>query len=289
MELVEPVFRPPSEAQSLILQATVGCSHNACTFCAMYRNKRFRARPLAELEAEVAEAAASSPGVKRVFLGDGDALAAPAETLLGLLAALRRAFPALSRVSLYASPQNLLEKSEAELARLREAGLSLFYLGLESGDDAVLSAVNKGVTAAQAVEAVRRGHRAGLRSSVMVLLGLGGTEGSSRHALGSAAALNAMQPHHLSCLTWYPVPQAPLYHRAARGTFALPDDAGVLRELRELLAALRLEQTVFRANHASNPLPLSGRLDRDRAQLLDAVDAALDGQLPLVPAFLRGT
>lgn len=289
MQYAEPVFRPPSEAQSLILQATVGCSHNACTFCAMYRNKRFRVRSLGELEEEVEEVAAAHPGVKRVFLGDGDALAAPAETLLGLLAALRRAFPGLSRVSLYASPQNLLEKSEAELGRLREAGLSLFYLGLESGDDAVLRAVNKGVTAAQAVEAVRRGHRAGLRSSVMLLLGLGGTEGSSRHARGSAEALNAMQPQHLSCLTWYPVPEAPLYRQAERGAFALPDDTGVLRELRELLSSLRLEQTVFRANHASNPLPLSGRLDRDRAQLLDAVDAALAGRLPLVPAFLRGT
>jgi radical SAM superfamily enzyme YgiQ (UPF0313 family) len=208
---------------------------------------------------------------------------------LDLLRVLKLAFPGLRRVSLYASPQNLLAKSAAELVSLREAGLSLFYLGLESGDDAVLKSVNKGVTAEQMVEATLKGHAAGLRSSVMVLLGLGGEAGSSDHARHSAAALNRMQPHHLSCLTWMPVPEAPLHRRMERGEFSLPGDEGVLRELEELLLHLDLRDTVFRANHASNPLPLAGRLNRDREPLLAAVAAAREGLLPLRPAYLRGT
>lgn len=289
MRYAEPVFRPPSEAESLIFQVTVGCSHNACTFCAMYRNKRFAVRPLDEVLEEVREAGRRWPEVKRVFLGDGDALAAPAEFLLSVLRELKAAFGGLRRVTAYASPQNLLEKTAEELASLRENGLSMFYLGLESGDDVVLKAVNKGVTSDEAVEAVLKGHAAGMRSSIMVLLGLGGKEGSEAHARNSAAALNRMQPHHLSCLTWMPVPQAPLHRLLERGNFHLPADAEILQELRWLLEELKLEDTVFRANHASNPLPLAGRMNRDRDNLLAAVAAARSGQIPLVPAFLRGT
>ncbi len=289
MRYVEPLFRPPSEAESLIFQVTVGCSHNACTFCAMYRTKRYAVREVEDLLDEIREAGKRWPEAPRVFLGDGDALAAPTQTLLAVLRALRENLPWLRRVSLYASPSNLLEKSPEELWTLREAGLSLFYLGLESGDDDVLRAVRKGATAAQTVEAVKRGHAAGMRSSVMLLLGLGGVEGSENHAARSAEALNAMQPHHLSCLTWFPVPQAPLHRRMATGKFVLPDDAGILAELETLLRRLALEETVFRANHASNPLPIGGRLSRDREKLLAAVDAARRGLLPLRPAFLRGT
>lgn len=289
MRYAEPVFRPPSEAESLIFQVTVGCSHNACTFCAMYRNKRFAVRPLDEVLEEAREAGRRWPEVKRVFLGDGDALAAPAEFLLSVLRELKAAFGGLRRVTAYASPQNLLEKTAEELTSLRENGLSMFYLGLESGDDVVLKAVNKGVTSDEAVEAVLKGHAAGMRSSIMVLLGLGGKEGSEAHARNSAAALNRMQPHHLSCLTWMPVPQAPLHRLLERGSFHLPGDAEILQELRWLLEELKLEDTVFRANHASNPLPLAGRMNRDRDNLLAAVAAARFGQIPLVPAFLRGT
>jgi len=289
MQYAEPLFRPPSEAESLILQVTLGCSHNACTFCAMYRTKRFAVRPLSEVCAEIREAGRRWPGVTRVFLGDGDALAAPAGALGEVLRALGETFPGLRRVTAYASPQNLLEKTPEELTALREGGLSMFYLGFESGDDEVLKAVNKGVTVEETVAAVLKGHAAGMRSSLMVLLGLGGRDRSEAHARHSAEALNRIQPHHLSCLTWYPVPEAPLYRRMERGAFALPDDGEILAELGWLLSDLRLTDTVFRANHASNPLPLAGRMNRDRDALLSAVEAARSGHLPLVPAFLRGT
>ncbi len=286
---MEPVFRPPSEADSLILQATVGCSHNACTFCAMYRNKAYHERPIEELVAEIRDAASRWPATSRVFLGDGDALAAPAGFLEVLLDELAASFPSLRRVSLYATPMNLLAKSGDELARLAEKGLSLFYLGLESGSDEVLRRVGKGATSAEAVEAVRSGHAAGMKSSVMVLLGLGGVEGSHEHAVQTARAASLMQPRYLSALTWYAVPEAPLYRQMRTGRFALPGDAGILDELRTLLREVQLEDTVFHSNHASNPLPLSGRLSRDRERLLAEVDAARRGLLPLRPAFLRGT
>lgn len=289
MRYVEPVFRPPSEAESLILQVTIGCSHNACTFCAMYRNKQYRVRPLDEVREEILEAARLSPGVTRVFLGDGDAMAAPAPFLVEVLRCLRAAFPALRRVSLYATPMNLLRKSEGELEEMSRLGLSLAYVGLESGSDKILRRVGKGVNSGEAVEGVLKAHGAGIHTSVMVLLGLGGTEGWKEHATSTALTVNAMQPRYLSALTWMPVAEAPLVRLARQGRFALPDDAGVLRELKRLLEGLQLDDTVFHSNHASNPLPLSGRLSRDKSRLLDAVSAAQGGWLPLRPLHVRGT
>ncbi|MEW6363252.1 MAG: radical SAM protein [Acidobacteriota bacterium] len=285
----EPVFRPPSEADSLILQVTLGCSHNTCVFCAMYRTKKYAVRPLEEVASEIEYAAERLPEIPRVFLADGDALAAPTPFLLDVIALLRRHLPKLRRISLYATPQNLLEKSPSELVALREAGLQLFYLGLESGSARVLKAQAKGVTPEQAVEAVRRGHEAGLRSSIMVLLGLGGVEGSEDHAVATAEACNAIQPAYLSALTWMPVRQAPLWRLLERGTFQLPDDDGILAELHLLVQKLDLKDTVFRANHASNPLPIGGRLSRDREELLATIAAARRGSVPLRPYFMRGT
>jgi radical SAM superfamily enzyme YgiQ (UPF0313 family) len=289
MRYFEPVFRPPSEADSLILQVTVGCSHNACTFCAMYRNKSYAVRPLEEVLAEISEASGRWPGTSRVFLGDGDAMAAPTEFLAAILEALAQSFPRLHRVSLYATPMNLLDKSLAELQDLARRGLKLFYLGLESGSDAVLRKVGKGATSAEAVEAVLRGQDAGMKSSVMVLLGLGGEEGAEDHARSTADAANRMQPDYLSALTWYPVPEAPLHRQMKAGRFSLPGDEGILQELEWLIQRLDLKDTVFHSNHASNPLPLKGRLSRDREKLLGEVAAARRGQVPLRPFFFRGT
>jgi radical SAM superfamily enzyme YgiQ (UPF0313 family) len=289
MHYFEPVFRPPSEAGSLILQATVGCSHNSCTFCAMYRNKRFFVRPLDDVLAEIREAATEWPECPRVFLGDGDALAAPTSYLLEVLNALRRSFVSVRRVSLYATPMNLLEKHPEDLAKLRKHGLSLFYMGLESGSDEVLRAVGKGANSEEMAEAAAKAHDAGMRSSLMVLLGLGGTAGSEDHALSTARILNRIQPAYLSALTWYPSEDAPLFRHMKEGRFRRPDDAGILKELKVLISELELLNTVFRANHASNPLPIGGRLSRDRNRLLAAISAAEEGSLPLRPAFLRGT
>jgi radical SAM superfamily enzyme YgiQ (UPF0313 family) len=289
MRLFEPVFRPPSEADSLILQITVGCSHNRCTFCAMYRNKRFFVRAMEEVLAEIEEAAADWPEAPRVFLGDGDALAAPAAFLSDVLRALRVSFPRLRRITCYATPMNLLEKSAGELAQLADLGLSLVYVGLESGSDEVLRRVGKGATAAQCVEAVAKAKSAGIRSSVMVLLGLGGAGGWREHARATAAAVNLMNPSYLSALTWMPVREAPLTRSLEAGRFVLPADDGILSELGLLIENLDAEGCVFRANHASNPLPIGGRLNRDKQRLLAAVAAARDGLLPLRPHYLRGT
>jgi len=255
----------------------------------MYRNKEFSVRDIDELKVEIAEAARILPGCARVFLGDGDALAAPTDFLLEVLDALRAAFPGLRRISLYASPMNLLEKTPAELLALREAGLKLFYLGVESGSDRVLKVMAKGVTAEETAEAVLRGRRAGIKASVMILLGLGGVEGSREHALETAKVLNAIQPEYASALTWFPVERAPLHRLMESGRFNLPDDMGILNELELLIENLELEDTVFKANHASNPLPVGGRLSRDSDRLLNLIRAAKSGEVPLRPVYLRGT
>jgi radical SAM superfamily enzyme YgiQ (UPF0313 family) len=255
----------------------------------MYRNKVYRVRPVGEVLDEVREASAAWPDCPRVFLGDGDALAAPTDVLMEVLGALRAAFPRLRRVSLYSTPANLLEKSPQDLASLAGAGISLFYLGMESGSDEVLRRVGKGVTADEMAQSVLRGHAAGMKSSVMVLLGLGGEEGSEEHALSSARLANRMTPHYLSALTWMPVRQAPLFRQVESGRFRVPDDGGILRELRILIEALELENTIFHANHASNPLPVGGRLSRDKLRLLASVRDAEAGLIPMRPVFMRGT
>ncbi len=282
-------IRPPAEAGSTILQVTVGCPHHACRFCGAYRETRFRVRPPAEFRAHVEAVAAAGPGdVSRVFLADGDAMALPTDRLLEAMAQVRAVLPGARRFSLYAGAGGILAKSDAELARLKAAGLNTFYLGLESGSEEVLRQVGKGCTAAAMIEAVRRAQAAGLRASVMVLLGLAGRAGSLAHARATAAALNRMQPRLLSVLTLMLVPGTPLAEDARAGRFALPDARDMLGELRELVAGLALDRTVFTANHASSWLPLEGALPRDRDRLLASLDAALAGAVPLTPSFLRG-
>lgn len=285
------LYRPPSEAQSLILQATIGCSYNECTFCAMYREKRFRVRPLAELEAEIEFARVrAGEQVRKVFLADGDALVAKAQFLAALLARLRAAFPNLRRVSCYASPQSLQVRSVEEMAHLRGLGLTLYYLGIESGHDAVLARLAKGVDSAEMVRVARRAQDAGVQLSTMILLGAGGPELSREHAQASAAVVNAIQPRFLSTLIMTPVPGTPLFAAEQRGEYARLDDLAATSELREFVAGLELEGTIFRSNHASNAVPLEGTLPRDRARLLatlDAILAAPDAR-DFVPAWLRG-
>jgi radical SAM superfamily enzyme YgiQ (UPF0313 family) len=285
------LYRPPSEARSLILQATLGCSYNECTFCGMYRDKRFRVRPLAELETEIDWARAQlGTEVRKVFLADGDALVAKASFLSALLERLRAAFPSLRRVSCYASPQSLQVRSVEELRRLRELGLSLYYLGIESGHDAVLARLAKGVDAAEMVRVAGKATEAGVTLSTMILLGAGGPELSLEHARASARVLNAIQPRFASTLIMTPVPGTPLLEEERRGEYRRLTDLEAARELRELVAGLELRATLFRSNHASNALPLEGTLPRDKARLLAALDGALaqGGEGAFVPRWLRG-
>ena len=289
---VEPVFRPPSEADSLILPVTDGCSWNQCTFCEMYTapQKKFRARPEDEVLGSIRHSGELyGNGVRRVFLADGDALVLPTRRLLAILQAIRRHLPAVHRVSSYCLPRNLRKKSVEELRELAEAGLKLVYVGAESGDDQVLARVNKGETYASSREALDKLQQAGIKRSVMILNGLGGPLFSDQHADHSAALVNACQPEFLATLVvsfpkgdqrfrqhfpeWQPLPQA-----------------GLFAEMARFLGQLELSRTVFRSDHASNLLVLKGTLGADKERLLQQVRCAIEQpeQAALRPAWARG-
>jgi len=287
----EPLFRPPSEAHSLILQATIGCSYNECTFCGMYRTKRFRVRPLDELRSEIAWASEQAgEHVRKVFLADGDALVAKASFLGALLDELRAAFPNLRRVSCYASPQSLQVRSVAEMADLRARGLDLYYLGIESGHDQVLSDLKKGVDAAEMVRVAAKAHEAGVELSTMVLLGAGGRALSREHAEASARVVNAIQPGFVSTLVMTPVENTPLMEAAERGEVDELSPLELAAELRAFLAGLELSGSIFRSNHASNYLAFSGTLPKDKARLVASLDAVLaqPAAAPFRPEWMRG-
>jgi radical SAM superfamily enzyme YgiQ (UPF0313 family) len=282
------IFRPPSEADALIVQGTIGCSYNRCTYCDMYRDKTFRARPIADVIEDI-EGAAHTVGdrVEKLFVGDGDALVMPTDDWLAVLGRARALFPRLRRVSCYAMARNVLGKRDDELRALREAGLSLLYIGPESGDDATLARVAKGDDAAAHVEAARRAREAGVELSVIALLGIA-MERSEEHALATAELVTKMDPAFFSALTVTVVPETPLAKLEARGRFKVPEVAALLRELRTMVANASPTRAVFRTNHASNYLPLGGELPRDRARIVALIDAALEGKIPLRPERSRG-
>ncbi|MBP1628460.1 MAG: Oxygen-independent coproporphyrinogen oxidase, Fe-S oxidoreductase [Holophagaceae bacterium] len=285
MRYLEPLFRPPAEAESFILQATHGCSWNTCTFCGMYRGRPFQVRPLQELLAEIEEARVYADEVRHVFVADGDALVLPMGHWEPILEALAVTFPRLRRVSAYATARNILEKTPEELHRLRGKGLSLLYIGPESGDDETLRRIGKGSSAVEHIEAARRAQAAGIDQSLMFLLGIGGRSRSEAHARASGRLATAMDPKYLSTLTLTVVPGTPLARQSA---FELPDVRGLLQELRWFIEEATPSAAIFRSNHASNYLPIGGRLPRDRASILAAIDAALEGQVTLRPEWARG-
>lgn len=289
MRYVEPLFRPPAEAEAYILQATLGCSWNHCTYCGMYRSKCFEVRPVDALVAEIREAGRRwAPEVRHVFVADGDPLAMPMGTWEPVLRALQEAFPRLRRVSTYATARNLLEKTPAELARLRNLGLALLYIGPESGDDLTLKRLAKGSDAEAHVEAARKAREAGMDQSLMFLLGAGGTERSEAHARASGRLATAMDPKYLSTLTLTVVPGTPLARQEAEGTFTLPDVPALLQELTWFLEEATPSNAIFRSDHASNHLVLSGRLPRDRESMLARLRSAQAGSVRLRPEWMRG-
>ncbi len=288
MRYVGRIFRPPSEADALILQATIGCSWNHCTYCDMYRDKVYAERPVAECLEDLEEAArAVGPRVQKLFVADGDALGMPMAHWRAILAAAKERFPNLRRVSCYAMARNVASKSEGELAELREGGLTTLYIGPESGDDVVLKQIAKGDTFAGHVEAARRAHAAGMKLSVIALLGIAG-ERSREHAEATARLVTEMDPAFFAALTVTVVPGTPLATLESRGRFAVPDVMALLAELRTMVDLARPTDALFRTNHASNYLPLAGRLPRDREAIVDAIDAALRGEVPLRPERFRG-
>ncbi len=278
---VEPVFRPPSEARSLIFQVTLGCSQNSCRFCGMYKGKRFHIRPAAEILAEIAEIPASyRTRVERVFLADGDALVYPQEGLLAILNALSVAFPALTRVASYASPNSLASKNPDELKLLREKRLRMLYFGLESGDDATLTAVRKGFTAQRMAELALSAREAGIKLSVTAILGLAGREMSLEHARATAAWINRVNPEYFSLLT--------LFHRHnkefVRGLQQC-SHRQLMEEAGEMLRHLNPSRTILRSNHASNFLNLAGSYPKDRQRLIEDLERAMK-EAERYPGFL---
>lgn len=290
MRFVGKVYRPPSEADALLLQASIGCSHNRCTYCDMYRDKPvFRERPVEECLVDLREAGSQyGARVEKLFVTDGDALVLPVASWERILQEAARQFPRLRRISCYAMARNVLEKGPEGLARLRAAGLTRLYIGPESGDDATLKRIAKGSDAAAHVEAARLAHAAGLELSVIFLLGAGGVERSAEHAAGSAALATAMDPAYLSALTLTVVEGTPIARLQERGRFVLPDVPALLGELRTFVAQTAPTRAVFRTNHASNYLPLGGTLPQDRSRILGVLDAALGGAVPLRPEWSRG-
>lgn len=287
---VEPVFRPPSEAESLILPVTDGCSWNKCTFCEMYTapQKAFRARD----EAEVVESIRLTgerygDQVRRVFLADGDALVLPTRRLLTVLAAIRTHLPAVRRISSYCLPSNLRKKSQQEIDELAAAGLKMVYVGAESGDDVVLAAVHKGETFDSTREALDKLGAAGITRSVMLLNGLGGRALSAQHATNSARLINATQPEYLATLV-VSFPQGEARLRAGFPGWEPLSQHELFVEMEALLSGLELKRTVFRSDHASNWLVLKGTLGADKERLLAQVRQALSGQAALRPAWARG-
>ena len=280
------VYRPPSEAYSLIVQVTYGCSHNGCAFCDMYADKHFAMRPMEELREDFETARQVYRHVERVFLADGDALMRKTDDLVKILGLIYGLFPECQRVTCYASPTSLQIKSEDDLRLLRQKGLQMVYMGLESGCDAVLERMNKGHNAAAIVAAGQKARRCGIALSVTAISGLGSVGLWREHAIGTAEALSAMKPEYIGLLTLMVEHGTPLEQWVRAGEFTLLSPVEVLRETELFLQHIDSEGSVFRMNHASNYLTLKGTLNRDRQALLDKVQTGLTGA-GLKPEFMR--
>ena len=281
------VYRPPSEARSLIVQVTYGCSHNTCAFCSMYKAKKFTLRPMAEILEDFRLARQAYSKVGRIFLADGDALIRPAADLERILEVIAELFPECERVTCYASPSSIHKRTPEELKRLRERNLTMVYMGLESGCDEVLKRMRKGHTAADIVAAGQKINAAGIDLSVTAISGLGGVELWREHAMDTAAALSAMKPAYIGLLTLMVEPGTPLYDWVEKGQFQLLDSHQVLEETALLVAQLDCEGAVFRMNHASTYLTLKGTLNEDKQALLKRIHSAMSGRTDLRPEYFR--
>ncbi|MDL2283955.1 B12-binding domain-containing radical SAM protein [Oxalobacter sp. OttesenSCG-928-P03] len=288
---IEPLFRPPSEARSLILQITNGCSWSKCSYCDMYTQpqKKFRIKPEDEVLKEIRWAGQNLSRVRRVFLADGDALVLSTRRLLTILHAIQEYLPGVSRVSSYCLPRNVANKSDDDLKQIHDAGLDLIYLGAESGDDFVLNSINKGETHQSTVDALNRLADAGVKRSVMIINGLAGERFSEQHALNSALLANRTQPEYLASLV-INLPHGDARHQKGfEGQFEYMAQPALFRELRQFVDALELKSTIFRSDHASNQLVLKGVLGKDKPKLLNQIDLALSTpeQANLRPVWIR--
>ena len=282
------VYRPPSEAYSLIVQVTYGCSHNTCAFCSMYKEKRFSVRPLEEVLEDFRMARQTYRRVDKVFLADGDALVRKASELYVILDTIRELFPECERVTSYASPASIRIRTDEELQTLREKGLTMVYMGLESGSDEVLKLMRKGHGAAEIIEMGQKVRHNGIALSVTAITGLGGPALLEQHAVETAKAFNAMNPEYIGMLTLMVEPETPLYDWVKKGEFQLLSQPQVLEETRLLVENFDSPGSIFRMNHASNYLALKGTLNQDREAMLKVIDRAEHDLSCLRPESWRG-
>ena len=282
------IIRPPSEALSILLQVTLGCSHNSCTFCGTYDDKRFNIRDDETILSDILFASKYMRKQHRLFLMDGDALIIPQKKLVWIMDKIQEHLPWVRRVGAYANAKSIKMKSDEDLSLLKKKGLGILYLGVESGDDETLKKVCKGTTAENLVIQGRRVQEAGIKLSVTVLLGIAGRSGSLRHARATGELLTAMDPNYVGALTVMILPNTPLGEDFAAGRFELPDKKELLLELREMFKHTQLSGGLFFSNHASNYLPVKARLPKDREKTLALIDGALRGEVALKPEWMRG-
>lgn len=285
------IWRPPSEARSLILQATVGCSHNACIFCVSYKNKKYRVRGAASVKADLDSLPQDYKRmVRRVFLADGNALGMTTDDLIDTLDVVKSELPYLERVGVYGYTKDVRDKSLGDLIKLKDAGLGIVYLGLETGDDALLRWCQKGVNSQENIAASKKIREAGIPLSLTVILGLGGLENSERHAKATAKVLNKIDPEYIGALTLMTPPGTRISEMVQNGEFEPMDPMDILKELKTLVENLDLTSCVFRTNHASNYLPIRGTLNRDKKEILKVLSSVLETEdsSSLRPGYLRG-
>ncbi len=281
------IIRPPSEANSILLQVTVGCSHNKCGFCGTYRGERFKIKDDEIIEADIEFAAQHCQRQRRLFLCDGDALIIPQKRLLPILQTIKTRLPWVTRVGAYANTKSLKMKTHEELQALNQAGLGILYMGLETGDDETLKAINKGADSATMIEMGRKAKAAGFKLSITVLLGIAGRERSLIHAQETGRVLSAIDPDYIGALSLMLIPGTPMHEAHQSGRFELLNAEEMLLELRSLFESTHLSKGLFHANHASNYLPIRARLPKDRESVLALIDKALAGEVGLKPEWLR--
>jgi radical SAM superfamily enzyme YgiQ (UPF0313 family) len=280
-------IRPPSEAYSILLQVTLGCSHNQCTFCGTYKDKRFRIKDDQIILSDILFASKYMRKQDRVFLMDGDALIIPQKRLVWILERIKEHLPWVKRVGTYANTKSIDKKSHQELVELRERGLNKIYLGVETGDDEVRKKVRKGTNAQQCLEMGKKVKDAGMELVVMVLLGIAGKERSLVHARATGELLSAMDPSYVAALTLILIPGTPLWEEHEKGDFEMPDEKGLLLEMKEMISHLHLSNGIFASNHASNYLSVKVHLPEGKREAMDRIDAALKGEIELKPEWMR--
>jgi len=283
------IYRPPSEAESLILQVTIGCSHNKCTFCSSFKDKKFRLRSFDEVKEDVEESKQYAKYIKRVFIADGDALIIPQKRLIPIIELIKDAFPKLERIGLYGNTKSILKKSVDELKHLKELGIGIIYLGVETGDQVILDRVCKGTLLDKTAEAAKRVKDAGIILSVTVLLGIGGVERSSIHAEETGKFLTRIQPDYAGALSVIVVPGTQLAEEVKQGTFKVPDPYMLLEELEKMISNIDADHMYFASNHASNYLPVKGWLPEEKEEILKAIKYVLQQKDPsmLRPEYMR--